>query len=146
MPLPDDVPSSCESFIDMINRGGLIKPSTIINDACVAAWVAYLRIMDNIESRKLFLASKMHRSVFIQFLLIHMKSADKYENMFTFKCVAEHPFQSILEKVGEKFFNVMAKNFVSETNSTTHRLKKRKPASKEPTSNDTKRRKLQSDT
>ena len=75
-----------------------------------------------------------------------MKSSDKYENMFAFKCVKDHPFQSILEKVSEKFFNVMAKNFVSETNSVTHTTEKRKSKTKKLTPANAKIRKLQSET
>ena len=146
IPVTEDVPPDCQYFLDFINRGGLIKPSNIVNDACVGAWEAYKRIIDNIESKKYFLSCKAHRSVFFKCLLIHMKSNDKFENMFAFKCVNDHPFESMLEKVSEKFFNLMAKNLVSETNSVTHSTKKRKPKAKKLTPANAKIRKLQSDT
>ena len=125
-PIPQTSQTDCQSFLDSINRGGLIKPSAIVNDACVAAWESYYRIMDNVESKKQFLASKHHWSVFIKFGLIYLKSTDKYDRILSSKCVEDHPFTSILEKIVGKSFNVMVKNFVSETNSVTHSLAKQK--------------------
>ena len=82
--------------------------------------------MDNPDGRKYFLACKNHRSVFYESLLLYLNSTDIYTDMLTFCCEQDHSFNLILSKIAEKFFNVMAKNFVSETNSTTHSLKKRK--------------------
>ena len=75
-----------------------------------------------------------------------MKSSDRYNAMFELECASHHQFEKILTKVIEKFFNVMAKNFVSETNSVTHSLKKRKPKENMIISAYTKIRKLQSET
>ena len=54
----------------------------------------------------------------------------------------DHSFQTMVKEIGEKFFNIMAKNFVSEINSITHSNRKRK--SKSVSSKNTKIRKLQS--
>ena len=127
--LADSLPLECKEFLDSINREGLIKSSDILYMACNGAWETYKLVMKNIES-KMFFASKNHRSVFHVCYITYLKSHDKFGEIFNFKCLKDHSFAEYLKKISEKFFNVMAKNFVSELNSVTHSLKKRKSSSK----------------
>ena len=126
--IDDSLPSECKDFLNSINRGGLIKPSDIVYTACTGVWETYTSIMDNIESKKEFMASKNHRSVFHFCYITYLKSRDKFGEILNFKCLNDHSFEIFLKQISEKFFNVMAKNFVSETNSVTHSLKKRSSA------------------
>ena len=109
-----------------INRGGLIKPSDIVYMACSGAWEVYTLIMDNAESKKEFMASKNHHSVFNACYITYLQSRDKFGDLLKFRCLNDHSFENFFKQISEKFFNVMAKNFVSETNSVTHSLKETK--------------------
>ena len=129
--IDDSLPPESKEFLNSINRGGLIKPSDILYTACTGAWEIYTLIMDNAESKTEFLASKNHRAIFHVCYITYLKSRNKFDELFSFKCMNDHLFETFLKKISEKFFNVMAKNFVSETNSVTHSLKKRKSTAKD---------------
>ena len=143
--IEEDLPVDCQVFLDNTNRGGLMKPSDIVRIACTGTWEFYQAIMDNPDGQKYFLACKNHRSVFYECLLLYLNSTDTCTDMLTFCCEQDHSFNLILRKIAEKFFNVVAKNFVSETNSTTHSLNKRKPKAVKHKKDNSKIRKLQSD-
>ena len=63
-------PLECQSFLDMINRGGFIKPSDIVYSSCVVAWDVYSRIMESSEAKSYFLSCKMQRNVFLKVVMI----------------------------------------------------------------------------
>ena len=69
----DTLPLECKEFLDSINRGGLIKPSDILYLACIGAWEIYTLVMDNVDSKMEFLASKNHRSVFHACYITNLK-------------------------------------------------------------------------
>ena len=143
MPTVVDIPDDCNQFLNAINRGGLIKPSDIIFISCIASWKVFKSIMDNDDCKSYLLACKYQRPVFVKCLLTHIKDSDTYSGILATTCTKHHSFSTIINRVAEKFFNVMVKNFVSEVNSTTHANKKRK--SNQVASTNVKIRKLQSD-
>ena len=51
--------------------------------------------------------------------MCYIQSNLKYSGMLTVKCEKNGPYEIILKNASEKFFNVIAKKFVSETNSLT---------------------------
>ena len=55
MPMVVDIPEDCNSFLNSINRGGLIKPSDLTFLSCIASWSVYKLIMDNNDSKSYFL-------------------------------------------------------------------------------------------
>ena len=63
-------PLECQSFLDMINRGGLIKPSDIVYSSCGVAWDVYSRIMESYEAKSYLLSCKMQRNVFLKVVMI----------------------------------------------------------------------------
>ena len=65
--------------------------------------------------------------------------------MLTVKCEKNDQFEIIRKNVCENFFNVMAKNFVSETNPLTHSKKKDDSKRDKPCAQIAKIRKLQSE-
>ena len=109
LPTLKNVPADSESFLKLINRGGLMKPSYVTYAVCIGAWEMYKLIMDNKDSKTYFLACKSHRPVFINCVLVFMKASDRYNAMFELECASHHQFEKISTKVIEKFFNVMAK-------------------------------------
>ena len=145
------IPENCQSFVDEINRGGLIKPSDIVFITCVISWDVYSQIMENIEAKSTFMSSKMHRRVFNFVVQEKIKDDDRYIDILKTTCLQNHLFVDLFTKVVNKFFNCMCKNFASEINSNVHRNKKRNNVqniseqSNKPTRNSTKIRKLQSE-
>ena len=61
------VQENSESFLDMINRGGLVKPSDIEYDVCTVAWDVYVRIIDSCEAKLYFLACNMQMTSHIPY-------------------------------------------------------------------------------
>ena len=110
-------PLECQSFLDMINRGGLIKPSDIVYSSCVVAWDVYSRIMESYEAKSYFLSCKMQRNVFLKVVMIETHANENYTGILEATCINEHSFADIYEKIVTKFFNVMCKKIVSEVNS-----------------------------
>ena len=119
------VPQNCQSFVDMINRRGLVKPSDIVYVVCTVAWDVYVRIMESCEAKLYFLASKMQRKVFVNLVVAEITDNDDYGGILETSCIKNHAFSVMLDKLVVKFFNVMCKNFVSEINSAVHKSKKR---------------------
>ena len=66
------ITEDCQSFVDEINRGGLVKPSDIGFVTCAIAWDAHIQIMDSLDTKSLFLSSKIHRRMFFQ--IVHEKT------------------------------------------------------------------------
>ena len=126
MPTVVDIPEDCDSFLNSINRGGLIKPSDLTFLSCIASWSVYKLIMDNNDSKSYFLLCKSQLAVFVKCLFIHIKDNDTYSDILKTSCMRDHSFETIIKSVAETFFNVIAKNFVSDVNSITHSNKKRK--------------------
>ena len=124
------VPENCQSFFNMINRGGLVKPSDIVYVVCTVAWDTYIRIMDSCEAKLYFLACNMHRKVFVNLVLAEISSNDDYGGILEATCIKNHAFSTMLDRVVEIFFNLMCKNFVSEVNSAIHEAKKRSKTKK----------------
>ena len=125
MPELENIPENCQYFIDRINRGGQIKPSDIIYLTSIASCELYKLIMDNSDSKSYFLSCKLQRPVFSKCLKWYVENKGKYNAVLDMKCTDNHSFEVILQNVGEKFFNSMAKNFVNDINSITHSQKKR---------------------
>ena len=119
------VPQNCQSFLDMINRGRLVKPSDIVYVVCTVAWDVYVRIMESCEAKLYFLACKMQRKVFANLVVAEITGNDDYGGILETSCIKNHAFSVMLDKLVVKFFNVMCKNFVSEINSAVYKSKKR---------------------
>ena len=105
--------------------GWLRKPSDLTFLSCIASWSVYELIMDNNDTKSYFLSCKSLRAVFVKCLFIHMKDSDTYSSILKTSYIRDYSFETISKSVAEKFFNVVAKNLVSDVNSITHSNKKR---------------------
>ena len=139
-----DLPDDSEKFLNLINRGGLIKPSDIIFSLSISSWILYKRIMDNNDSKSYFLSCKVQRPVFIKCLMIYIMENPLYDEINKITCTLKHSFDNKNKGFYKKIYNVIAKHNISELNSKTHRDKKRK-ASSEKRTNGMKITKLQSE-
>ena len=54
----------CQYSLDLVNRGGLVKPSDIVFAVCCVAWEAYVRIMEGYEAKSYFLGCTMQRKIY----------------------------------------------------------------------------------
>ena len=135
----------CQYFLDLVNRGGLMKPSDIVFAVCCVAWEVYARIMESYDAKSYFLACKMQRKVFIKSVLIETRSHYTYSSILETSCLQDHPFENIFVNIVTKLFNVMCKKFASEVNSAVHKDKKRMNKQTNISPRSIKIRKLQSE-
>ena len=116
----------CQSSLDIINRGGLIKPSDIVYSSYVVAWDVYPRSMESYEAKSYFLSCKMQRNVFLKVVMIETHANENYTGILETTCINEHSFADIYEKILTTFFNVMCKNVLSKLNLPLTKQRKEK--------------------
>ena len=112
------------SFLKMINRGGLCKPSDITFMTCVHAWHHFQQIMS--QKKSLFMSLDHPRDVFVHSFINKLKSIEDGKLIIDTTCKEEHIYLNIMKKVAIKFFNSMGKSFTADTNSKIHEGMKRK--------------------
>ena len=122
----ENIDTSKHSFLNIVNRGGLLKPSDILYMSCMYAWSYFAEIMDGSENQKLFLKSQTPLTVFVESLTKLLSDTDHTSQVVNAKCGDGHSFSRFLKETLTTFFNCMATNFVSERNSEIHAEKKRK--------------------
>ena len=115
------------SYINEVNRGGLVYPSELMFSACLLAWELYQKIRSKPDlSEKLLQPNISSQRLFSLCFLLYLKSAEATRlQLIHFECLNGHEFSGIMEFLGKKFFNVVSKNFVSQKNSEIHAKKKR---------------------
>ena len=111
------------SFLEMINRGGLCKPSGIIFMTCVHAWHHFQQIMS--QKKSLFMSLDHPRDVFVHSFINKLKSIEDGKLIIDTTC-KEHIYLHVMKKVAIKFFNCMGKNVTADMNSKIHEGKKQK--------------------
>ena len=92
----------------------------------------------------IFYHARHQRKVFIKIVIKKIENDQKHSGILHVMCMDNHSFKNVLVHIVAKFFNVMAKNFVSEINSKAHVAEKRSSRKNDPSSSNTKVRKLQS--
>ena len=133
-----------ESFLNAINRGGLVKPSDLVYISCVCIYTVYKEVMDQEESKRLLMDSEDARSVFAKTVVAKMKESPDTEETLLQKCSQGHPYEPVFSVIAQQVFNMMAKNLVSEINDAIHESRKRDTSAK-GNSNSRKIQKLSSD-
>ena len=104
-----------DSFYNLMNRGGLCKPSENSLELCTLSHRIYRTIMHTDFSKKLFLKASNTKQVFL-FLASHGSS---FLPVVT-ECEMRH---DICQPLFKAMFNIMTKNFISE-NSSVDKSKK----------------------
>ena len=138
--LPDEIlDPEHEKYVDLCNRGGLIKPSDLVYMTALHAWSLYVFIFQNSALSKLLLSSPNPRSVFVQTFTHEMQSNTNTLCLVNQTCQSGCRYQDKIEKIATATFNLKAKNYVSAANYKIRRqnrsTKKRKAGShkKSPT-------------
>ncbi len=98
-----------ETFLDSINRGGLINPSNLSVSVCLKSYNVF-RCIINGDLKDYFLSSPRQKSVFVQ-LVKRLLADDEQlcEIAVKTSCESGHNFGDGLTST---FFNCMAKNLV----------------------------------
>ena len=117
--------------MSFITRGGLLKLSNVVYVACLHAFLLYKAIQKESDTFKFLMSPNNPWSVFSEYFLQFVHDNSELEAMLTTACKAEHSFSKYMKKMTAMFFNIMAKNYVSELNDTIHKAKKRNTLVKE---------------
>ena len=135
-------------FFNVINRGGLSKPT----DALYMATVHAQEFFDQLFRHKSIpiLKFKNPRAVFLQAFKEKLSASRDTKPLSELCCKEGHNFSKVLNIVGTKIFNIGGQNYANDENSIIHATKaatKRKNAEKKNAKNPAamKISKLQSD-
>jgi hypothetical protein len=140
----DDEELIKSSFLEQVNRGGLVEPSDLLFIVALQIWNFYCFIMNCDETKGILFNSKKSRNVFAEaYLLWSEKELCSFGQE---KCSSGHEFKTILRKCAVKLYNCFAKNFCNEKNSSIHSKKKCNSSAKDQSSSKSQRKvkKLQS--
>lgn len=98
-------PKKCQFFVNEINRGGLVKSSDLVYTTYALAWDTYLQIIENSETKSLFLSSKTYRSVFLD--IVHGQAVENIEYMDILDAIfyKNNRFESNSSNILIKLFN-----------------------------------------
>ena len=139
---PDSEKSS--SFLDQINRGGLITPSQWAVMSLAHSWAYYDFVVNNEKSKTfLFTIVTNQADVFVQSLARKLLEDSQTKTLIQMTCHDGHSFQSHFNDITRKMFNISCKNLVTEINSEIHSGRKRSSTGPSQSSSSRKLKKLQ---
>ena len=98
------------------NRGGLIKPSDIVQISCVHAWSLYSYVSKNANLSQHLQASPNPRDVFVHVYMKEIERSECTEYLFNAECKSGCRFKDQLKVIAAKTFDIKAKNFASAAN------------------------------
>jgi hypothetical protein len=120
-----------EAYMTMINRGGLVTPSDLVNVTCVHAMQLKNMIFDNGDVQRVFLESGSPRDVFVLCYTELLKRESRTESLMKQQCSEGHVFAEFVPKIATRIFNIFSKNYISELNDKIQMSRKRDGGSKE---------------
>ena len=123
--LTDEISREKEEFVSLVTRGGLLKPSDLVYVTCVHAWSLYHSIKDSNDAFNLLLSSSNPRTLFTEFFITILEDNDSMTETLKTSCGNGHTFLTFAKRAVSTFFNLMAKNYVSNMNDQIHAGKKR---------------------
>ena len=105
----ESVDCSASTFLDSVNRGGLVRPADYAFALGVHCWCVFEQIRTSQELMSQFLTAGHRRTLFSKVVdrVSSSSSIDVYENI----CVYGHDLKDLFVN---KFFNCVAKNLVKE--------------------------------
>jgi hypothetical protein len=112
----DEGKEARESYMNMINRGGLVTPSDLVNVTCVHALQLKALIFDHGSMQKLLLKSGNPRKVFVQCYVEMLQKASATKAVLDQKCSNGHEFEDFVPKIATTIFNIFSNNYVAELN------------------------------
>ena len=127
-----------QEFIADVSRGGLLKPSDVVYITCMHAFVISKSIKNNYDAFNFLLDTSKPRYVFTKYFLNLIDESNCLTPITNSTSRSGHNFALYVPKVSDILFNVMAKNYVSEMNSSIHAGKKRNTGMDGKTANERK--------
>jgi len=112
-------------FLELVNRGGLCRPSDLVYILCIHGWSLHSSIFKSEEATKFLLQYSEPRKLFVATFMSMMQSDDLGMEVTTMKCAQGHYFKPIAMQLVAKLFNIFMKCHCSEVNSCTHASQKR---------------------
>ena len=114
-PLEIDGSMDCtaSTFLDSINRGGLMRPTDYVFELAVHCWCLFEQIRASQELMSQFLTAPHHRALFIK-IVDRVSAPSSQSTSFDFfdnVCTSGHDLKELLV---HRFFNCLAKNLVKE--------------------------------
>ena len=113
------------SFVDSINRGGLIKPSDLLFITCLHATELYAYIKDDPFLQKELISSKNSRSLFVEVFVQKLEEFDCTKKILDIQCASKHSFRAHCLHLATVMFNLFGKNLAAEYNNIIHKERKR---------------------
>ena len=114
--LMDEISWEKEEFVSLVTRGGLLKPSDLVYMTCDHDWSLYHRIKDSNDAFNLHLSSTNPRTLFNEFFITILEDNDSMTETLKTSCGNGHTFLTFAKRAVSTFFNLMAKNYVSNMN------------------------------
>ena len=115
--------NSEQQYLNLINRGGLTKPSDILFMTCIHAWTLYSHIQASADAYQTLMACCNPRNLFFETFLQKLQLEESI-SILNAKCLNGCSFKVYLSRISNATFNIKAKNIVSIANdniSTTKR-------------------------
>ena len=114
--------------MESISRGGLIKPSDLLNIVAAHANDLWKYIKTNPHILKVFVSSINSRSLFTKVFLKKLEESSATDAIMNTTCKSDHKFLPYVQLISNAMFNIFAKNVVSDFNSIIHQTRKRDKA------------------
>ena len=118
--------SEREKLVDMVNRGGLHKPTDLMFMTCIHAWNLYKHMQNDEKIFKKMMTAKYAQGVFVSVFMHFITKSTCTQHIYRHKCAAGCPFSEKLKKIATATFNIKVKNFVKEENDKIHEAKTKK--------------------
>ncbi|MCP4487858.1 MAG: hypothetical protein GY820_11150 [Gammaproteobacteria bacterium] len=109
--VPEETDINAKLFLEQINRGGLVSPSTIVFATCLKCWDMFSKLKKSEELSAKFLGLKNHKRGFMEIVAACLRADDDFCSLpdVCWLCDSSHPF---LENISRRFFNCLMKNYV----------------------------------
>ena len=112
-------------FISIVSRGSLLKPSDLVYITCIHVRILYHHIKARKEAFDLLLASTKPQSLFTNLFVYILDDNSSMTEITTANCGNSHIYSTFAKNIASIFFNLMAKNYISDMNDRIHAGKKR---------------------
>ena len=140
----EEVQENKQAFLHQINRGGLTSPSNMVFVASVCIWEFFSNLSKDQCAKSFLLSCKNPQATFAKALEKILPEKEETSAILESSCSNGHKFGPLFDELARRYFNIFAKNIVSEENSDIHKGKKRPKKEEKDSETARKVKKLQS--
>jgi len=117
-----------ETFLEQINRGGLVKPTDLMYIAVVHIWNFYQAVTQNVDVKNKLFSCSNSKKTFSYFVKDNFLSLEHTKSIASQQCKSGHSFGNHIETIAMKVFNVCSVNFINDFNNAIRESRKRTSA------------------